>query len=236
MLTFEITKTNTPLPQKGLTPILIAPPHTHVQQRLVLWNKAKPMLLTYREESKQLRHPIAGLPTPWVLSSAAKLIWYLHGSYFLPYCNTAQPNTIELSIISDAVYTGSHAATRQIPDSKLLLRSIYDILTQISNDFQRSLCRQTATGPKSLSRPVWTQCKPSFVPQTFSSFVFLSAISIFLSLLASANVRHVHCWALSPLIMSRHAPYCWLATSLFWYSAPTRFLKRFWKNTYPTFK
>ncbi len=34
-------------------------------------------------------------------------------------------------------------------------------------------------------------------------------------------------------IMSRHTPYCWLATSLFWYSAPT-FLKRFWKMTYPT--
>ncbi len=30
MLTFEITKTNTPLPQKGLAPILIAPPpHIH---------------------------------------------------------------------------------------------------------------------------------------------------------------------------------------------------------------
>ncbi len=42
------------------------------------------------------------------------------------------------------------ATTRQIPDSKLLTLSIYDILTQISNDFQRSLChvqfRQTVTG------------------------------------------------------------------------------------------
>ncbi len=37
-------------------------------------------------------------------------------------------------------------------------------------------------------------------------------------------------------ITSRHAPYCWLATSLFWYSAPTRFLKRFWKNAYTTVK
>ncbi len=55
MLTFEITKANTPLPQKGLTPILIAPPHTYVRQRLVLLNKAKPMLLTYREETKQPR-------------------------------------------------------------------------------------------------------------------------------------------------------------------------------------
>ncbi len=30
MLIFEITKTNTPLLQKGLAPILIAPPHTYV--------------------------------------------------------------------------------------------------------------------------------------------------------------------------------------------------------------
>ncbi len=30
MLIFEITKTNTPLPQKGLAPILIDLPHTYV--------------------------------------------------------------------------------------------------------------------------------------------------------------------------------------------------------------
>ncbi len=88
MLTFEITKTNTPLPQKGLAPILIAPPHTYVRQWFVLWNKAKPMLLTYREETKQPRHPIEGLPAPSVLSSAGKLIRYLHRSFFLPYHNT----------------------------------------------------------------------------------------------------------------------------------------------------
>ncbi len=123
------------------------------------------MLLTYREESKQLRLPIAGFPAPRVLSSAGKLIRYLHGSYFLPYPNTVStPDAsdkaielaIELIIISDAVYTGCRAATQQIPDSKLLPRSIYDILTQISNDFQRLLCRiqcrQTVTGQ--LSRPV----------------------------------------------------------------------------------
>ncbi len=32
MLIFEITKTNTPLPQKGIAPILIAPPHTYVRK------------------------------------------------------------------------------------------------------------------------------------------------------------------------------------------------------------
>ncbi len=113
------------------------------------------------------------------------------------------------------------------PDSKLLPHSIYDILTQISNDFQRSLCRVQCrqTLAAAAQRPVYTQCKPSFVfyPPSLS---FCRR---------SANVRHVH-WALSLLcIMSRHAPYCWLATSLFWYSARLSFLKRFWKNTYPTF-
>jgi len=55
MLIFEITKTNTPRPQKCLAPILIAPPDTYVCQWLVVWNKAKPMLLTYGEETKQPR-------------------------------------------------------------------------------------------------------------------------------------------------------------------------------------
>ncbi len=49
-------------------------------------------------------------------------------------------------IISDAVYTGCCTA-RQFSDRELLPRSIYDVLTQISNDFQWSLyrvqCRQT---------------------------------------------------------------------------------------------
>ncbi len=35
MLISEITKTNTPLPQKGLTPILIAPPHTYTTQATI---------------------------------------------------------------------------------------------------------------------------------------------------------------------------------------------------------
>ncbi len=46
------------------------------------------MLVTYREETKQPLCPNAGPPAPWFLSSAGKLIRYLHGSYFLPYRNT----------------------------------------------------------------------------------------------------------------------------------------------------
>ncbi len=52
-----------------------------------------------------------------------------------------------------------HGVTRQIPDRKLLPCSIYDVLTQISNDFQRSLyrvqCRQTLAV---VARPVWAWC------------------------------------------------------------------------------
>ncbi len=58
--------------------------------------------------------------------------------------------------------------------------------------------------------------------------LFLSTISISLSLSVMCTERSLLC------IMSRHAPYCWLATS-FCYSAWFSFLKRFWKNTYPTF-
>ncbi len=36
-------------------------------------------------------------------------------------------------------------------------------------------------------------------------------------------------------IMSRHAPYCWLAASLFWYSALSQFSKAFLKNYIPSF-
>ncbi len=101
-------------------------PHIRTQprQRLVLWNKTKPMLLTYREETKQPWRPIAGLPAPWVLSSAGKLIWYLRGSYFLPYHNTvstpdasgaARQNTKELIIIRGGIF--SYLTIRSDSDS-----------------------------------------------------------------------------------------------------------------------
>ncbi len=131
----------------------------------------------------------------------------------------ARQKTIELIIISDAVYTGCRAATQQIPDSKLLPRSIYDLLTQISNDFQRShchvQCRQNCL--------VETRFKPSFVPQMFSSFVYIR--HLYLSVVV--RLMSVMCTDERSLllIMSRHAPYCWLAKSLFWYWAWLSFLK-----------
>ncbi len=62
----------------------------------------------------------------------------------------------------------------------------------------------------------------------FIRHLYLSVVAWIMSVMCT-DARSLLC------IMSRHAPYCWLATSLFWYSAPTRFLKRFWKNAYPTF-
>ncbi len=47
---------------KRVSTLFLRMPHTYVQQWLFLWNKAKPMLLTYWEETKQPRRPIAVLP------------------------------------------------------------------------------------------------------------------------------------------------------------------------------
>ncbi len=198
------------------------------RQRLVLWNKAKPMLhCVYR---------------------------------------------IEVIIISDAVYTGC-CTVRQISDRKLLPRSVYDMLTQISNDFQwllyRVQCRQTiavaarrvrcrhsvthllrrnkatsasdrrTSAPCSLQRwkadPIFTRVLLLALSfrRRFSLFFFYPPFNFFLSLsfCRSARLMSVLCTERSLLhIMSRHAPYCWLATSLFWYSAPTQFSKAFLKN------
>ncbi len=202
-------------------------------QRLVLWNKAKPMLHQCLHRTR-----------------------------------AARKNIIEVIIISDAVYTGC-CAVQQIPDRKLLPRSIYDVLTQISNDFQRSLylvqCRQTLAvaarcvrcrhGVTNLSRrnkaTSASDHRPSapwvlssagklirylhgsyFLPYRASRlldiflFCFLSADSFchLARLFTERSLLHIIC---------RHAPYCWLATSLFWYSAPTQFSKAFLKNDIP---
>ncbi len=134
----------------------------------------------------------------------------------------------------------SNKKIKQVCHFCLTWRSIYDVLTQISNDFQWSLwrfqCRQTlAVAARRGTTTVASGVdKPSFVPQTFSSFVFYTPSLSFCG--RSAQLMSVMCTERSLLcIMSRHAPYCWLATSLFWYSAWLSFLKCFWKNTYPTF-
>ncbi len=81
MLTFEITKTNTPQPQKGLAPILIAPPYTYVAY-------ATQAIISSLKQSKTNVTPC------------------LHRT------RAARQNTVEVIIISDAVYTGC-CAVRQ---------------------------------------------------------------------------------------------------------------------------
>ncbi len=174
------------------------------------------MLLAYWEETKQ--------PFPLLEFSPALESWsdiYTGPSSCLivtlstPDASGAPwQNTIELIIISRAVYTGCRAVTQQIPDSKLLPRSINDILTQISNDFLQSLCciQRCRHG---VSLLLFRRRFPLL-------FFYPPSLSFWRR---SANVRHVHWWALSPRIMSRHALYCWLATSLFWYW-PDSFLKK----------
>ncbi len=195
MLTFEIIKTNTTPPQKGLAPILKASPNIYLWQQL-LWNKAKSMLLTYREESKA-----ASVPDCRPSCSLSSL-----------QCWKAYPIfTQVLLLIVTLCLHRTWAAT--IPDSKLLPRSIYDILTKMSNDFQWSICR--------------VRCRHGASLLLFCirfPLVFLSAI--YLSVIGMSII----CTERSLLqITSRCAPYCWLATSLFC-------LKCFWNNAYPTFK
>ncbi len=110
MLIFESTKTNTPIPQQDLAPILISPPHTYVHNPGIttiaetseddmthkhIQTKANTDKLyetmqnqsyscTYQEETTQPRSLIRALSAPWVLSTAGKLLRYLRGSYLLP--------------------------------------------------------------------------------------------------------------------------------------------------------
>ncbi len=77
-------------------------------------NKAKPMLLTYREETKQPWRLIAGLPAPWVLSSAGKLIRYLHGSYFLPYHNTVSTRGVRKYRYTWVIHRGGTSLPRPV--------------------------------------------------------------------------------------------------------------------------
>ncbi len=108
---FKSPKQTRPSPKVSRPYFDSSAPHIRTQprQRLVLWNKAKPMLLTYREETKQPRRSIAGFPAPWVLSSTGKLIRYLHRFYFLPYRNTVStPDTSGVARHSVTKYYRTH--------------------------------------------------------------------------------------------------------------------------------
>ncbi len=171
MLIFKITKTNTPLPQKGLAPILIAPPHTYVCN------------LGNREETKQPRRPIAGFPAPWALSSAGKLIRYLHESYFLPYHNTM--STPDVS--GETKYYRSHnqwCCLHWMGHDKSPTGNCCRFLFMM----YRHKFQMIFSG-----RFVAVRCRQAFFcsADVFLLF-FLSSISIILSSLGSANFLHVY--------------------------------------------
>ncbi len=87
MLIFEITKTNTPLPQKGLTPILIDPPKKYVActtQAMISSLKQKPLFLR-----NYLEKYFPGIFSPDLLLSAfpswskgsekiRQIVWWLN--------------------------------------------------------------------------------------------------------------------------------------------------------------
>ncbi len=118
MLISEITKTNTPLLQKCLAPILIAQPHTYIAY------ETRATICSVKQSKTNVTSCLA---TPDA-SGAPKY----YRSHYNQWC---------------CLHWMLRGSTRQIPSRKLLPRSIYDVLTQISNDFQRSLyhvqCRQT---------------------------------------------------------------------------------------------
>ncbi len=183
------------------------------------------MLLTYREEIKQPRRLIAGLPAPSFLSCTGKLIWYLHRSYFLPYRNTV--STPDASGVTKFYRTYYNQwccldARRQIPNSKLLPHSIYDILTHIYNYLYCPVqCRHV------VSLLLFCRCFPLLF------FICHSAISIFLSSLGSANVRHVHWWALSPLYHEQTRPLLLTGYKFVLVLGLTQFSKAFLKKYIP---
>ncbi len=156
-------------------------------------------------------------------------------------------------------------STRQIPDRKLLPRSICNALIQISNDFQWSLYRvqcwrtlhrrvRCRHGVTNLSRktiaPSASDRRPSaswvlssagklirylhgcyFLP--YRSHRCFSLLFFYPPSLSSCRSARLFTERSLLHIMSRHGPYCWLATSLFWYSAPTQFSKVLLKNYIP---
>ncbi len=159
MLTFEITKTNTPLPQKGLTPILIALPHTYVRQRLVLWNKTKLIITNPRHDK-----------SPTVNCCLVLFMTYWHK--FL------------------MIFNGHFIASS---------------VDRLGQDNCRVRCRH------GVSLLLFRRRFPRFVfyPPSLS---FCRRSAQLMSIMCT-DERSLLC------IVSIHAPYCWLATSLFWYSA-----------------
>ncbi len=182
MLTFEITKTNTPLPRKDLAPMV----GTSAQ--------LPPLSLSVCNYISRFG-TFAFHDRKAALSNFSSLLWY----YSCEITNKKYifhkwiVNFINIKSSSSSHFHLKFLGKFCLPDKPPLGVSLL------------------------LFRSRFLSC-------------FLSALSIFCR--RSARLMSVMC---TDERRSLPAPYCWLATSLFWYSALTRFPKRFWKNTYPTF-
>ncbi len=136
-------------------------PHirTHSRQRLVLWNKAKPNVthLSRRNKATSASHRRPSRSSSIQRCGATK------------YCRTHYNQWC-------CLHWMGHNKSLTVNCCRVLFMTYW----QIYNDFQRSLChvqcRQTS-GCGTARRPVYTWCKPSFVPQMFSSVFYPPSLS-----------------------------------------------------------
>ncbi len=220
MLIFEITKTDTPLPQKDLTAILIAPPHTYLcipGNDLFCETKKKQCYSPF--EHKQSNIGVQSQAFPLLEFSPA-----LESLSDIYTCRTSCLN------VTPCLHRTRHDKSPTVNCCCVLFMTYWHKFQMIFNGRFREQCRQVLA----VAARCGVRCTHGVSLLLFHSrFPLLFFYPPSLSFCRrSANVRHVH-WVLSPHIMSRHAPYCWLDTSLFWYWARLSFLKHFWKKYIP---
>ncbi len=168
MLIFEITKTNTPLPQKGLAPILIAPPHTYctyANQAMISSVKQSKINVTHLEK-KQSKLGVRSQTFPLLEFSPALESW-------------------------SNIYMG--------PTSCLIVTPCLHRTRAMQHDNCRVQCKHGVSHILSLGR---------FPLLFIICHLYLSVVAWLMSVMCTEH--SLLC------IMSRHAPYCWSATSLFW--------------------
>ncbi len=152
--------------------------------------------------------------TPWVLSSAGKLIRYLHGFYFLPYRST-------VSTPHYRTHYNYWCCLHWMPlhDKSQTVNFCWVLFMTYWHKFQMIFNGRFVAS--SVDRPWQDNCRVRcrhgvsllLFRRRFPLLFFLSAISI---CRRSARLMSVLCTERSLLrIMSRHAPYFWLATSFF---------------------
>ncbi len=197
MLIFQITKTNTPLPQKGLAPILIAPPNTYVYATQAAISSVKQSKTNVTHLSR--RNKATSVSDRRPSRSLSSLQCWKVNPIFTRVLLLALYRTIELAY---RIHYNQWCCLHWIPDSKLLPRSMYDVLTQISNDFrlmsvmctERSLLRITSKRPLlligykfvlvfgrlSFLKRFWKNTYPTF--KTSINYFFAWKISVYLRL------------------------------------------------------